>query len=346
MAQALASEQHRPRHPRRRRSRDFNESAHLQHALACTGGLFAAGARAGADVRVRHDRLRPTATSAMRAPWWPSTSCSRWLEASGYAVTFVRNITDIDDKIIRRAVENGETDPPAHRPHDRRPCTRTSTRSASRRPTHEPRATDYVPQMLDDRRTLERKGLAYRAERRRQLRGAQLPRLRQAVRQDRSTNCTPASAWRCSKARKTRSTSCCGRPPSRRAGRRASGRVAYGPGRPGWHIECSAMSLRAAGRDTSTSTAAAPTCSSRTTRTRSPRAKAPTACRWRTCWMHNGFVNIDNEKMSKSLGNFFTIRDVLQKLRRRDAALLHRARALPQPAQLQRRAPGRRARRA
>ena len=65
-----------------------------------------------------------------------------------------------------------------------------------------------------------------------------------------------------------------------------------------------------------------------------------------TYWMHNGFLNVDNEKMSKSLGNFFTIRDVLEALRRRDAALLHAARALPQPVQLQRRAPRRRARRA
>jgi cysteinyl-tRNA synthetase len=59
--------------------------------------------------------------------------------------------------------------------------------------------------------------------------------------------------------------------------------------------------------------------------------------------MHNGFVRVDNEKMSKSLGNFFTIREVLEQVRRRDGALLHRARALPQPAQLQRCAPGRRA---
>ena len=64
----------------------------------------------------------------------------------------------------------------------------------------------------------------------------------------------------------------------------------YGRGRPGWHIECSAMCLRAAGRAPSTSTAAAPTCSSRTTRTRSRRAKARSASRWRNFWMHNGFV--------------------------------------------------------
>jgi cysteinyl-tRNA synthetase len=57
-------------------------------------------------------------------------------------------------------------------------------------------------------------------------------------------------------------------------------------------------------------------------------------------WLHNGFLNVDNEKMSKSLGNFFTIRDVLRRIRRRDRALLHAAHALPQPVQLQRRGPG------
>jgi cysteinyl-tRNA synthetase len=84
----------------------------------------------------------------------------------------------------------------------------------------------------------------------------------------------------------------------------------FGLGRPGWHIECSAMSCALLG-DTFDIHGGGPTCSFRTTRTRSRRAKAPPASRWRA-WMHNGFVNVDNEKMSKSLGNFFTIRDVLK----------------------------------
>jgi cysteinyl-tRNA synthetase len=85
----------------------------------------------------------------------------------------------------------------------------------------------------------------------------------------------------------------------------------FGAGRPGWHIECSAMAANCSARR-STSTAAAKTCSSRTTRTKLRRAKAPTASRWRY-WMHNGFIVTDNEKMSKSLGNFFLIREVLKK---------------------------------
>src|SRR5512140_1923756 len=86
----------------------------------------------------------------------------RWLRASGYRVTFVRNITDIEDKIIRRAVENGE---PVRVLTDRMIAEmyRDFDALGIERPTHDPRATDYVPQMLDIVRQLEQKGLAYRA---------------------------------------------------------------------------------------------------------------------------------------------------------------------------------------
>ena len=87
----------------------------------------------------------------------------RWLKASGLRVTFVRNITDIDDKIIRRSLENGETV---------RSLTGRMIAEMYRdfdalgieRPTHDPRATDYVPQMLGIVRALEDKGLAYRTD--------------------------------------------------------------------------------------------------------------------------------------------------------------------------------------
>ena len=87
----------------------------------------------------------------------------RWLKASGYGVTYVRNITDIDDKIIRRAVENGETirsltDRMVDALHE------DADALGIERPTHEPRATDYIPQMLSMIGTLEKKGLAYRAD--------------------------------------------------------------------------------------------------------------------------------------------------------------------------------------
>ena len=86
----------------------------------------------------------------------------------------------------------------------------------------------------------------------------------------------------------------------------------WGNGRPGWHIECSAMSSQLLGKHL-TSTAAAGTCSSRTTRMRLPSPRARTSAGFVNYWMHNGFVRVDDEKMSKSLGNFFTIREVLKK---------------------------------
>ena len=107
----------------------------------------------------------------------------RWLKALGYRVTYVRNVTDIDDKIIKRSLERGipirqlteEMIAALHEDADR---------LFIERPTHEPRATQYVPQMLELIATLEKKGFGYRApERRRELRGAQVPRLRQALRQ-------------------------------------------------------------------------------------------------------------------------------------------------------------------
>ena len=86
----------------------------------------------------------------------------RWLKASGYAVTYVRNVTDIDDKIIRRALDNGETiqsltDRMVDHLH------RDADALGVERPTHEPRATAFVPQMLSLIQTLEAKGYAYRA---------------------------------------------------------------------------------------------------------------------------------------------------------------------------------------
>ena len=93
------------------------------------------------------------------------------------------------------------------------------------------------------------------------------------------------------------------------ARRAVAGDSPWGPGRPGWHIECSAMAMKYLGRDASTSTAAGWTSSSRTTRTRSPSPRPPRASRSPAFWMHNGFVNLGPTKMSKSLGNIADDRD-------------------------------------
>src|SRR3954463_2586309 len=234
----------------------------------------------------------------------------RWLRASGLRVTFVRNITDIDDKIIRRSLENGET----VRSLTDRMITemyRDFDALAIERPTHGPRATDYVPQMLDIVRTLEDKGLAYRADGdvnyavRRfpgygKLSGKSLDELhageRVAVLEGKEDP-LDFVLWKAAKPDEPGD---------------AQWASAYGPGRPGWHIECSAMSCALLGEtfDIHGGGADLQFPHHENEIAQSEGANGVPLAR---CWMHNGFVNIDNEKMSKSLGNFFTIRDVLQK---------------------------------
>jgi len=234
----------------------------------------------------------------------------RWLRASGYRVTFVRNITDIDDKIIRRAVENGE---PVRALTDRMTAEmyRDFDALGIERPTDDPRATDYVPQMLDIVRTLEGKGLAYRAGGdvnfavRRfpgygKLSGKSLDELhageRVAVLEGKEDP-LDFVLWKAAKSTEPQD---------------AQWDSDYGPGRPGWHIECSAMSCALLGETFDIHGGGAdltfPHHENEIAQSEGAHGK-PLA----RFWMHNGFVNIDNEKMSKSLGNFFTIRDVLQK---------------------------------
>ena len=234
----------------------------------------------------------------------------RWLEASGYRVTFVRNITDIDDKIIRRAVQNGES---VRALTDRMIAAMYEDFDALgiARPTHDPRATDYVPQMLDIVRQLEEKGLAYRsgegdvnyAVRRfpgyGKLSGKTLDELhageRVAVAQGKEDP-LDFVLWKAAKPEEPAD---------------AKWDSAYGAGRPGWHIECSAMACALLGESFDIHGGGAdlqfPHHENEIAQSEGAHG-VPLA----RVWMHNGFVNVDNEKMSKSLGNFFTIRDVLQ----------------------------------
>jgi cysteinyl-tRNA synthetase len=234
----------------------------------------------------------------------------RWLEASGLRVTHVRNITDIDDKIIRRAVENGET----VRGLSGRMIEemyRDFDALGILRPTHDPRATDYVPQMLDIVRALEDKGLAYRSANgdvnyavRRfagygKLSGKTLDELQAGERvtvADGKEDALDFVLWKAAK-------------PTEPAD--AKWPSAYGEGRPGWHIECSAMACALLGRTFDIHGGGAdlefPHHENEIAQSEGANG-VPLA----GTWMHNGFVNVDNEKMSKSLGNFFTIRDVLQ----------------------------------
>ena len=235
----------------------------------------------------------------------------RWLTASGYAVTYVRNITDIDDKIIRRALENGET---IRSLTDRMVDALHQDADALgiARPTHEPRATDYVPEMLGMIRTLEDRGLAYRAADGDvnysvrgfagygKLSGKSLDELRSGERvavNDGKNDPLDFVLWKSAKSSEPDD---------------AKWASPYGSGRPGWHIECSAMSCKLLGQsfDIHGGGADLQFPHHENEIAQSEGAHGVAMARH---WMHNGFVRLDNEKMSKSLGNFFTIREVLDK---------------------------------
>jgi cysteinyl-tRNA synthetase len=232
----------------------------------------------------------------------------RWLRASGFAVTYVRNITDIDDRIIKRAVENNETiGSLTQRFIDA--LHEDSQALGILAPDHEPRATQYVPQMLDLISLLKDKGLAYHAEdvylsvRKFEgygkLSGKTLDELRAGERvavDSGKQDPLDAVLWKSAKASEPEEV------------KWAS---PYGPGRPGWHIECSAMAQALLGKhlDIHGGGADLQHPHHENEIAQSEGANGGVFSRF---WMHNGFVVVDNEKMSKSLGNFFTIREVLQ----------------------------------
>jgi cysteinyl-tRNA synthetase len=236
---------------------------------------------------------------------------SRWFAHRGYEVTLVRNVTDIDDKIIKRALDNGET---IRSLTDRmvQALHQDADALGIERPTHEPRATEYVPQMLSLIGTLEQKGLAYRAGNgdvnyavRKfpgygKLSGKSLDELRAGERvavQDGKDDPLDFVLWKSAK-------------PTEPVEARWDS--AYGPGRPGWHIECSAMSCEMLGEtfDIHGGGADLQFPHHENEIAQSEGASGKPLARF---WMHNGFVRVDNEKMSKSLGNFFTIREILAK---------------------------------
>jgi cysteinyl-tRNA synthetase len=234
----------------------------------------------------------------------------RYLRAAGYDVTFVQNITDIDDKIITRARDNNE---PISALTGRQIVALHADLAALgvEPPDHEPRATEYIAQMISMITRLVERDYAYVASDgdvmyavRKfapygQLSGKKLDDLRAGARIELdAAKRDPLDfvLWKKSKP---------GEP---------AWESPWGPGRPGWHIECSAMStsilgptfdIHGGGTDLKFphhENEIAQSC-------------AASDSKFVNVWMHNGFVNVDNEKMSKSLGNFFTVRDVLMKVR-------------------------------
>ncbi len=234
----------------------------------------------------------------------------RWLRASGYKVVYVRNITDIDDKIIRRALENGEsiqvlTDRYIAFMHE------DAAALGVQKPDHEPRATQHVAAMQRLIGALERNGYAYVTANRDvcysvrkfegygRLSGKSLEDLRAGERVDvMEGKHDPLDfvLWKHAKP---------GEPGD------AKWDSPWGSGRPGWHIECSAMSsellgphfdIHGGGQDLQFPHH----------ENEIAQSEGAHGCRFVNYWMHNGFVRVDDEKMSKSLGNFFTIREVLK----------------------------------
>ncbi|WP_374497673.1 cysteine--tRNA ligase [Vogesella indigofera] len=230
----------------------------------------------------------------------------RWFAASGYDVTYVRNITDIDDKIIKRAAERGisaealveETIADMHA---------DTGALGLLRPTFEPRATAHIGGMQDIISKLISRGKAYPAangdvyyavrefDGYGKLSGKTLDNLRAGERVEVDPNKRDAHDFVLWKAAKP------GEP---------QWQSPWGAGRPGWHIECSAMSchhlgehfdIHGGGEDLQF-----PHHENEIAQSEGAHGQ-----QYVNYWMHNGFINVDGEKMSKSLGNFFTIRDVL-----------------------------------
>jgi cysteinyl-tRNA synthetase len=225
----------------------------------------------------------------------------RWLRTLGFDVTYVRNITDIDDKIIKRAQENGE----AIGALTARFIAAMNEDNAAlgvEKPDFEPRATDYVPGMLKMIEVLERRGLAYRAVNgdvnysvRKfpaygKLSGKSLDDLRAGERVEidlGKQDPLDFVLWKQAKDGE----------PYWESG--------WGRGRPGWHIECSVMSsallgnhfdIHGGGQDLQFPHH----------ENEIAQSEGANQSKFVNYWMHNGFVRVDNEKMSKSLGNFFT----------------------------------------
>jgi cysteinyl-tRNA synthetase len=236
----------------------------------------------------------------------------RWLRASGYQLTYVRNITDIDDKIIRRAAENGES-LSALTERFIGFMDEDAAALGVEKPDFEPRATGYIEDMQAMIAKLEQHGLAYKAADgdvnfavRRfpgygKLSGKSLDDLRAGERVavgDAKQDPLDFVLWKCAKP---------GEPawPS-----------PWGNGRPGWHIECSAMGTRLLGQRFDIHGGGQdlqfPHHENEIAQSEGAMQGAGEK-RFVNYWMHNGFVRVDEEKMSKSLGNFFTIRDVLKR---------------------------------
>jgi len=230
----------------------------------------------------------------------------RWLRALGFQVTYVRNITDIDDKIIKRAQESGES-VAGLTARFIEAMNEDNAALRVEKPDFEPRATDYVSGMQEMIAVLEQRGLAYRAANgdvnfsvRKfpgygKLSGKSLDDLRAGERIEvDATKQDPLDfvLWKRAKE---------GEP---------FWESAWGKGRPGWHIECSVMSSALLGKHFDIH-GGGQDLQFPHHENEIAQSEGANQEKFVNYWMHNGFVRVDNEKMSKSLGNFFTVREIV-----------------------------------
>ncbi len=233
----------------------------------------------------------------------------RYLRHAGYDVTYVRNFTDIDDKIIRRAAQEG-SDYLAVSTKYIQAFYEDFDRLGLLRPDVEPKATEHIPEIVALVARLVRGGKAYEVDGDvyysvkgfpgyGKLSGKNVEDLRAGARVDvdeRKNDPLDFALWKASKP---------GEP---------AWESPWGPGRPGWHIECSAMSMKHLG-ETFDIHGGGKDLVFPHHENEIAQSEAATGKPFARYWLHNGFVNIDNEKMSKSLGNFFTLRDVLAQVK-------------------------------
>jgi len=233
----------------------------------------------------------------------------RYLRHAGYDVTYIRNFTDIDDKIIRRAAQEG-SDYLAVSTKYIRAFHEDFDRLGLLRPDAEPKAIEHIPEIVAPVARFFRGGKAYEVggdvyysvkgfPGYGKLSGKNVEDLRAGARVDvdeRKNDPLDFALWKASKP---------GEP---------AWESPWGPGRPGWHIECSAMAMKHLG-ETFDIHGGGKDLVFPHHENEIAQSEAATGRPFARYWLHNGFVNIDNEKMSKSLGNFFTLRDVLARVK-------------------------------
>lgn len=230
----------------------------------------------------------------------------RYLEHRGYEVKFVQNFTDIDDKMIRRANQEGIT---VKELGDRfiQEYYQDAAALGIRKATVHPRATEHIGDIIKLVKNLQNKGFAYEVNgdvyfdvkkdtAYGKLSGQNMDDLEAGARidvDDVKHNPADFALWKAQKP---------GEP---------AWNSPWGMGRPGWHIECSAMSMKYLGETFDIH------CGGKDLlfphhENEVAQSECATGKPFANYWMHNGFINIDNEKMSKSAGNFFTVRDILK----------------------------------